>query len=215
MVQISHTSSSRKALRIYISTTSSNQPLWDPALQSPSIDHTNIAKIAMELSSQDPLSKPRYCLDVLLLGTSIYTPEPPPKARPSAEYLALMERLRHEQEENEYAAMVGTVGEKAGIDLITKDVSDQISVILNILFSSIFTGLAVWYATSNLSTYRNREPIRVGGSVAVAIVVAVAEVVVYNSYIRKIEDAKTRERSTTEVKALLGKNNKTEAFEIL
>lgn len=102
--------------------------------------------------------------------------------------------------------MVGSSGsDRDTIQSSAKEVSDQLSVIFNVFFSSAFTGLAVWYATSNLTTYSRREPLRAGASILVAIIVAIAEVVLYNSYMRKMNDAKAREQSKTEVKTLLEK----------
>ncbi|EPS40319.1 hypothetical protein H072_5876 [Dactylellina haptotyla CBS 200.50] len=202
MVQVSHTSASRKVLCAYASGIS-HDDIPDP--QAASIDHIEIANVVRSLTLQDPLSEPFHGLDILLRGTSIYIPKPPPKTKQSEGYFALMERLRREQEENSYAAMLGTNKKDDDIHSITKEISDQISVILNMLFSSIFMGLAIWYATANLSTYRNRESLRVGASIAVAFVVAAAEISLYSSYIRKMEDAKTRERSQPEIKTLVKK----------
>jgi TMEM199 family protein len=114
-----------------------------------------------------------------------------------------MESLRREQEEKAYAAMVGTDEKEDSIQSITREVSDQISVILNVLFSSIFTGLAIWYATANLTNWKRREALRAGLSILVAFVVAIAEIVLYNSYRRKMAEAKAKERATTEVKTLI------------
>lgn len=114
----------------------------------------------------------------------------------------MMERLRFEQAEAEYAAMVGAREPVETFQSVSKEISNQVSVIFNILFSSIFTGLAIWYATSNLSTYRHRQAMRVGASVATAFIVAIAEIVLYDSYRRKMDEAKAKERSFSEVTTL-------------
>ncbi|KAK6498573.1 hypothetical protein TWF481_011158 [Arthrobotrys musiformis] len=191
MVLLSHTPASRRALHA--------PPPPGPDLVS--IDHTNIAKFARERrsSSRDP----HFALDILLRGTDIYIPRKPPKPEPSAEYVALMGKLRHEQAESLYASMLNIPDKDDSPHSIAKEISDQISVILNILFSAIFTGLAIWYATANLTTYRRREPLRVGASITVAVIVAVAEVVLFNSYRRKMDDAKSKERLQSEVKSVV------------
>ncbi|RVD81724.1 uncharacterized protein DFL_009574 [Arthrobotrys flagrans] len=202
MVQLSHTAASRRAIRAYSAITE-DPPSggFDP--DSASIDHTGITKIARECRSRDP-----HCaLDVLLRGTEIYIPERPSKPEPSAEYVALMEKLRHEQAEKVYASMLNISERDDSPRSIAKEISDQISVILNVLFSAIFTGLAIWYATANLTAYKRREPFRVGASIAVAIIVAVAEVVLFNSYLRKMDDAQTKARLQPEVKSIVPLEN--------
>ncbi|KAF3940692.1 hypothetical protein ABW19_dt0201489 [Dactylella cylindrospora] len=207
MVQIIHTDASLKALRALgpeklDSGTDEGAIVNDG--EETFIDHAKLATVAKELRKRDTSSGTQYGLDVLLQGTGIYIPKPPSKPEPSAEYLALMKSLRDEQDEKAYASMVGgSVDKDDSLQAITKEVNDQISVILNILFSSIFTGLAVWYATANLSTYKRREPLRVGASMLVAIIVAIAEIVLYNSYKQKMADAQRRERATEEVKTLV------------
>ncbi|KAK6339505.1 hypothetical protein TWF718_008913 [Orbilia javanica] len=202
MVQLSHTAASRRAVRAHSS--SAAAVTEDPS--SPSIDHTRIARVAKEQRSRDP-----HCaLDVLLRGTDIYLPTKPSKPEPSAEYVALMEKLRHEQAEKVYASMLNIPDKGDSPHSIAKEISDQISVILNVLFSAIFSGLAIWYATANLTTYKRREPLRIGASITVAVIVAVAEVVLFNSYLRKMDDAKTKARLKPEVKSVIPFDNESD-----
>src|SRR5881275_3346677 len=100
----------------------------------------------------------------------------------TAEYKRLMDRLRREQEEREYASII-SAPEKADSSLHSamRETSSQVSAIFNILFSTIFTGLAVWFATSRSATYAHRLPLRVGLSMSIGLLVAVAEVVLYAS----------------------------------
>ncbi|KAK6523958.1 hypothetical protein TWF281_001915 [Arthrobotrys megalospora] len=198
MVQLSHTKASRRAVRAYPAV-SEGLPLGEFDPESASIDHTRIAKIAREGRSRDP----GCTLDLLLRGTNIHIPEPAPKPEPSAEHVALMERLRHEQDEKSYASMLNTREEKDSPHSIMKEISDQISVILNVLFSAVFTGLAIWYATANLTIYKHREPLRIGASITVAIIVAVAEVVLFNSYLRKMDNAKSKAQLQPEVTSVI------------
>ncbi|KAK6514149.1 hypothetical protein TWF506_008566 [Arthrobotrys conoides] len=132
MVQLSHTAASRRAVRTCSSITEED---------SASIDHTKIARIAGEHRPCEP----RCALDLILRGTDIYLPEGPPKPDPSAEYLVLMQKLRHEQAEKMYATMLNIPEKDDSAHSIAKEISDQISVILNVLFSAIFTGLAICY----------------------------------------------------------------------
>ncbi|KAK6352685.1 Vacuolar ATPase assembly integral membrane protein [Orbilia blumenaviensis] len=198
MVRLSHTAASRQAVLAYSAVTG-NAPPAGSEPDSKYIDHTGIARIARECRSRDP----RCALDLLLRGTDIYLPKRASKPQPSAEYVAFMEKLRHEQAEKSYASMLNIPEKHDSPHSIAKDISDQISVILNILFSAVFTGLAIWYATANLTTYKHRQPFRVGASITVAVIVAVAEVVLFNSYLRKMDDARSRARQQPEVKSII------------
>lgn len=148
-------------------------------------------------------------LDSLLRGTKVYRPPPPPKPEPSPEYLALMARLRAEQEAKEYRNLVakdngtGTQGDNvAATDLEDEDPITP-SVVLNVLLSVIMCGLAMFQMTR----WWNNDAWRVLTSMLVAVVVGVAEVVVYASYVRKVKRGKEREKQKLERKVVVGEYN--------
>ncbi|KAK2873305.1 hypothetical protein FQN49_002455 [Arthroderma sp. PD_2] len=106
------------------------------------------------------------------------------------------------------------------------------SLVLNILVSVLFTGFATYWGLSNfripklstLSPWSTRPssvasdphahyyyphapsslPFRVFVSLFAGIFVGVAEVVVYASYLRKVENAKSKEKAKVEKKVLIG-----------
>jgi len=103
MVLLTMTASIVEALQLAADTpdklTNGDTPsLADPAIGKP-ISHTQI--IELRNSLQPPVTE-RFPLETLLRGAAVYVPPPPPKAEPTAEYKALMARLRVEQEEREY-----------------------------------------------------------------------------------------------------------------
>lgn len=130
----------------------------------------------------------------------MYVPPPPPKQPPSPEYVALMERLRKEQEQREYAALLSKPGAEGGGEAF--DDKDDItpSLVLNILLSIVMCGAAVFYMTR----YWPNDGLRVLVSFLVAIVVGVAEVTVFAAYLRKVKMSKEKEKAKREKKVFLG-----------
>lgn len=146
------------------------------------------------------------------------------------EYLALMARLRAEQEAKEYQQMLlgkskhTSVAQDAGLPPSEEEEEDNLdpSLVINILVSVIFTGFAVYWAISNFrvpgrllsflsprsaaTTYpgaHSTQPARVFVSLFSGIVVGIAEVVVYASYLRKVQAAKLKERNLKEKKVVV------------
>ena len=84
----------------------------------------------------------------------IVTPPPPPPPPRSPEYAALMARLRREQEEREYRALVAPAPTRGGDnddddggdddeEVTWREVRSQVSVIFNILLSTLASAAAV------------------------------------------------------------------------
>ncbi|KAJ9611230.1 hypothetical protein H2200_004413 [Cladophialophora chaetospira] len=138
-------------------------------------------------------------LNVLLRGAHVYIPPPPPKPQPSPEYVALMERLRREQEQREYRSLVS---KRESADLASDDDQDDISpsLVLNILLSIVLCAMAVF----QLTRWWSNDGVRVLLSLGTGIVVGVAEVVVYMAYLRKVGTSKQKERSRVEKKVVIG-----------
>ena len=140
------------------------------------------------------------------------------------EYKALMQRLREEEERRHYERMINppskpeTFSQRfpnagktfgSGIDLghntadqvdeVTyADVNRQMILIINVLISIICTSVAVWMAARRWSV-----PERLGLSFTGSTVVAVAEVAIYMGYLRRIKDAKVKEKKSTERKEIV------------
>ena len=138
-------------------------------------------------------------LNTLLRGTQVYIPPPLPKPQPSPGYLALMERLRREQEQREYATLVS---KREGTDLAPEDEADDISpsLVLNILLSIVLCAVAV----CQLTKWWSNDGVRVLLSLATGIVVGIAEVGVYMAYLRKVDASKLKEKSKREKKIVIG-----------
>ncbi|CEP60950.1 Vph2p LALA0_S02e03356g [Lachancea lanzarotensis] len=120
-----------------------------------------------------------------------------------------LDRLRHELDEKEYQEMVRRDGLTASHDeenltpaQMNKQVKEQITTVFNILLSVVSVVFAAWYWSGSSSGMQPQN--RIFLCLFSGILVLVAEVVVYNSYLQKIDDARTKERSKREVKKIVG-----------
>lgn len=119
-----------------------------------------------------------------------------------------MAKLRVEQERREYRAMlvqreqnsqqalngqIGADDEHEGDD----DISP--SLVLNMVLSVVMCAFVAWH----LTRWWPNDGVRVLVALGVAIVVGVAEVVVYAAYLRKITDSRIKERRKKESKEVL------------
>lgn len=93
------------------------------------------------------------------------------------------------------------VNKSQGIDEESEQTEDDIPVSLpfNILVSVLCCGGAVFYMTR----YWNNAGLRVLLSLGVAVLVGVAEVVVYSGYLRKVKESKRKERAKLERKEVM------------
>ncbi|KAK1499583.1 hypothetical protein CCUS01_00308 [Colletotrichum cuscutae] len=180
-----------------------------------------------------------FGLEGLLRGARVYTPPPPPKPEPSAEYKALMARLRREEEERTYQRMMKqpsrmeafsqqfpSAAARAhafaevnrpmneadnGDDEVTLgDVQKQMMVILNFLISIIGVAATIWIA-ARWWNVTARIFLTLGG----AILVLIAEVAVYSGYVWRIGEAKSKTKEPEEIREVmqswvLGKESKGE-----
>ena len=78
------------------------------------------------------------------------------------------------------------------------DVNRQLALILNILISIVACSVAIWLAARHWST-----PTRLGLSMSGSGIVAVAEVVVYAGYLRRVKEAKERGKREVETKEII------------
>jgi energy-converting hydrogenase Eha subunit C len=132
-----------------------------------------------------------------------------------------MARLRREEEARKYESMLtsssggsssnpfsipskGTAHDAfrdpSDDDEITfADVNRQLTLIINVLISIIACGVAIWLVAKHFSAPQ-RLALAMGG----ALVVAVAEVVIYAGYLRRIQEAKSVEKAKEEKKTVVG-----------
>lgn len=78
------------------------------------------------------------------------------------------------------------------------DVDKQMALILNVLLSIVACAAAIWIAAKWWST-----PARLALSMSGGMLVGVAEVVVYSGYIRRLGEAKGKEKALKEVKEIV------------
>jgi hypothetical protein len=197
-----------------------------------------ISKAAREDKNAIKTSSPRQCrLETLLKGATVYQPPPPPKPEPvsnhshtqrcmmltptkSAQYKALMQRLRKQEEQREYERMINPPPEKetfgqrfphstfnpntyhgqTGVDeaegdVTYQDVDRQVALIINVLVSIIACAVALWIVARHWAVPQ-RLALAMGGS----LTVAAAEVAIYFGYIRRLEEAKGKEVKLVEQK---------------
>ena len=205
---------------------------YDPALAEPKsrnpISHSqliDLAKLLKQLPVETDLADGAVptpaTLDALLRNASIYTPPPPPKKQQTPEYQALMARLRAEEEARSYERMLHppptreTFGQRfpnsrnrmpeqfsIGVDEVDdvsyEEVHRQIILIINVLISIVCVAVFVWIAARHWSVGK-----RLGLSMISSLVVAIAEVVVYSGYVRKVQEAKLAERKKPEIKEIV------------
>lgn len=78
------------------------------------------------------------------------------------------------------------------------DVNRQMALILNILVSIVACSVAIWLAASRWST-----PRRLGLSMGGSGIIAVAEVVVYTGYLRRLKEARDKGKKEIEIKEVI------------
>jgi len=191
------------------------------------ISHTQIISISKTLKGNDLVSRVsdghHHDLDHLLRGSRVYVPPPTPKATKSPQYVALMARLREEEERRAYDRMVNppppveTFAQKFpgaltyGAAAVTKspvsneeddvtyeDVNRQITLIINVLVTIIASSVTIWMAARYWAT-----PARLALSMGCSVLIAAAEVAIYMGYIRRIKGAKTEEQRRKEAKEIV------------
>jgi hypothetical protein len=145
-----------------------------------------------------------YVLSELVKGTGVYfAPKPAPVAK-SKQFLEQMERLRREQQEKEYQEMVGssswspTDTSTPSFAQESKELNEQISTIFNIIISVASVAAALWYWSPGYSL-----PARTLISVFGALVILVAEVVIYLRYKGRVDTARQIEQHKREKKSVV------------
>ena len=78
------------------------------------------------------------------------------------------------------------------------DINRQLALIINIIVSVVACSVAFWMAARHWNT-----PARLGLSMGGSGMIAVAEVVVYAGYLRRIKEAKEKGRKQVEIKEIV------------
>lgn len=84
---------------------------------------------------------------------------------------------------------------------MNKQIKEQVTTIFNILVSVVSVVFAIWYWSGSSSRFP--VGIRILLCLFFGILVLVAEVVVYNGYLQKLNEAKVKERSKREKKRVV------------
>ncbi|KAG7730076.1 hypothetical protein KL933_001156 [Ogataea haglerorum] len=140
---------------------------------------------------------------VLIKDLSPYF-DPPPQTPKSPDFLKQMEKLKAQQEELEYQRLVGSLPGQHGRPSVlqeAKEVKHQLTTIVNVLISVVSVAYAVWYWTGSVNLFNDAT--RVLLALFAAILVLVAEVVVFGGYLRRVDEAKQRERKKKEVRKVV------------
>lgn len=118
---------------------------------------------------------------------------PPPPAETFAQ------RFPHSSAAHAFASSQQPLSTEANEDEVTyADVDRQVALIFNVLISIVACAAAIWIAAKWWST-----PARLALSLSGSLLVGIAEVVVYSGYIRRVGDAKGKEKSIKEVKEVV------------
>ena len=234
MVLLTLTPAAKSAVELYNQLSDQNQHelLNDPSLSEPAVgapvSHAQLIQVARFLRESQLENKNDFRLDTLLKGANIYVPPPKPKPQPvctyptlppsrlpladinrqTAEYTALMARLRREEENIAYQRLINptsSIPEPSRIrvedeeDEVTyTDVNRQLALIINVLVSIIACSVAIWIAARHWSV-----PQRMALSMFGSGTVAFAEVAIYMGYLRRIKDAKQVEGKKVETKQVV------------
>lgn len=200
-----------------------SEPSLTEACAGDPISHTqlvSLSKLLRKHAAETTSNEHSRTLDVLLCGSKVYLPPPPPPKEPTSEYVVLMARLRAEEEARAYDRMLNpsplvrpetfsqrfphaqfSLGTGAIIEddeLSYEEVHRQIILIINVLVSIVACSIFIWVAARHWSVPK-RLGLSLGGSGAVAI----AEVVVYAGYVRKVAEAKRKEKKKPEIKKIV------------
>ncbi|KAK9330534.1 endoplasmic reticulum-based factor for assembly of V-ATPase-domain-containing protein [Lipomyces starkeyi] len=197
MVKLTKTELISEAIAVYnekIPQEDSNvKPL---STESSFVTHNLLGKLALALNSDE------FTFTKLLTSTQIYIPSKPEK-KTDPEYDARMNRLRARLQEQEYQEMIASAVPQLSSSFLEpfekKEIKQQISVIINIMFSVVSVAFAMWtWGGSSLNTGK-----RLLLSMLAGLVVLVAEVTLYMGYIQRIDDARKKEKRTKEVKEVI------------
>lgn len=159
---------------------------------------------------------PSHASAEMVRGVKFVSDRSPPLPRSgyTQEFRQELDRLRAQMDELEYqeivkqrklnmAVMNDAEDEELSPSQMNKQIKEQITTVFNILISVVSVVVAIWYWSRNSHILEVHH--RVLLCLFFAILVLVAEVVVYSSYLRKIDEARKTERSKKERKRVVKK----------
>lgn len=195
------------ALKALINDSSLSTQEKNDLLKWKTISHVNLRNFYMRC-------KPTPSLYQLLQTTKLEIPNKNqmnseiPKTK---EFLKSMELLRLKASEEEYRQLIKPKQEFTTLydeedenfnpAQAHKEVKSHITTIFNILISVASVVYAIWYWTD--SSWKIKDSYRVLLCLFFGLLILVAEVVVYMSYLNKIDEAKIKERNKKEVKKVI------------
>ncbi|KAJ3496298.1 hypothetical protein NLG97_g2763 [Lecanicillium saksenae] len=189
---------------------STNPTLTSPAIGNP-ILHSQILRLAK--------CQQKYRLEELLRGSQVYVAPPAPKPAKSPEYIALMAKLRREEDARAYERMINpplpletfkdrfpnsarsfaavnkpTSDADIGDDDVTyNEIHRQVMLLINFLVSIAGVAATLW-VLGRWWSLPARLLLTLGGS----ILVAIAEVAVYGGYVWRMGEGKRKEDNRPE-----------------
>jgi len=226
MVLLAMTPAVAEVVQLYLDHAPDAQSLTDdPSLNAAAegnpISHSQLIEISRYLNADagklylaptaGGRSRPSRLSD-LLRGCSIYIQPRPPKPTQTPEYKKLMARLRRDEEERSYERMLNPTSSRDSQlfsssaqptrdgeddEMTYSEVNRQMALIFNVLISVVCCSVAIWMAARHWSV-----PQRLALSMTGSLVVAVAEVVIYSGYLRRLSEAKAVEKKKVEVKEI-------------
>lgn len=135
-----------------------------------------------------------------------------PGANYKPEFKQQLQRLKLQQQETDYQQLIKKSGPPgatvADEDMVTpaqmhREVKEQVTTVFNILVSVVSVSFALWYWSGSSSGMALHYRVLI--SLFFGILVLIAEVVVYNSYLQRVSDARAREKCKKERKKVVKK----------
>ncbi|KAI0464821.1 hypothetical protein LJB42_000031 [Komagataella kurtzmanii] len=168
--------------------------------------HADLIQLYQHSPDSEPLLnmlKGSYMIDLCKIGYHNKILQRLPK---TDMFLETMKGLRVKQLEQEYALLVSNTSysdhPEQSISEMHKAIKHQTTTIFNIIVSVLSVAFVAWYWSEH-SKYVNNKVFRTTLTLLLALLVLVAEVVVYNSYLQKINEAKFKEKKKKEIKRVL------------
>lgn len=198
------------SLRHIISSSPIDESLKEELIRTSYISHENLLQFYLD---NQPTKLFLELIRQCKLYVGDYIPEECTRRKPkSKEYTEYMNRLRMEEKANEFDRLVNKTSEFQTLydhlskALLTplqehKQVKSQITTIFNIFISVASVTYAIWYWSN--SSMRLNDAYRVLLCLFFGLIVLIAEVFVYMSYLNKVEEAKIKERSKKEIKKVV------------
>ncbi|QLG72606.1 hypothetical protein HG535_0D03140 [Zygotorulaspora mrakii] len=144
-----------------------------------------------------------------------FAPRYTPGLKYTPEFKEHLEKLRVQQQEIDYQNLIrkkdlnsqltatNNAEEEITFATLNKAIREQVTTVFNVLVSVASVVVAVWYWTGSSTEFALHY--RVIACLFFGVLVLIADVVVYNSYLNKVKDAKTRERNKKETKRIVKK----------